>query len=139
MRILVMGLPGAGKTYLSKLLKEELQCAYFNADEVRTMANDWDFSVEGRLRQANRMKLYSMFEKENGRTSICDFICPTENTRTEFGADFVIWLNTINEGRFEDTNKMFEAPLDCNYLIIQKNAEEHVPKIVKKIQELMNV
>ena len=130
-----MGLPGSGKTYFSERLKDKLGCAHFNADKIREMSNDWDFSNEGRERQSKRMKTYSMFEKQNGRTSICDFICPTKSTRSCFNADYVIWINTISKGRYQDTNKIFEPPSKVDYLITEKNAEKHISKIVKILNE----
>ena len=110
MKILVMGLPGSGKTYLTKRLAPLLDAAWYNADKVRDMANDWDFSVAGRSRQSNRMRTFADFEKENGRFVICDFVCPTQSTRSNFNADITIWMDTIKEGRFDDTNKLFEIP-----------------------------
>ena len=84
MKILVMGLPGAGKTWLSERLQKYLGSAWYNADKVREMANDWDFSPEGRVRQANRMKTFADYEKSHGRYVICDFVCPTRQTRDTF-------------------------------------------------------
>ena len=84
MKILIMGLSGSGKTFLSKLLQKELSCAWYNADNLREMANDWDFSNEGRKRQSFRMKVLADFEKANGRLVICDFICPTKEARKIF-------------------------------------------------------
>ena len=121
-----MGLPGSGKTYLSERLRPILKCAWFNADEIRKMANDWDFSVSGRKRQSLRMKTFADFEKLNGRYVICDFICPTENTRKIFDPDYTIWMNTINAGRFKDTNKMFEKPTNVNYEVSSWNQENHI-------------
>ena len=77
MKILIMGLPGSGKTYLAKRLQPLLKAAWYNADIVREMANDWDFSPEGRIRQSLRMKNLADFEKSHGRIVICDFVCPT--------------------------------------------------------------
>lgn len=110
MKVLIMGLPGSGKTTLAIELAKILSCTHFNADEVRREADDWDFSVEGRIRQADRMKRLADTASANGNICISDFVCPTETTRNEFGADFIIWMNTIDSGRFEDTNKVFDPP-----------------------------
>ena len=117
MKILIMGLPGSGKTWLAEKMQAELNCAWYNADAVRKMANDWDFSPEGRERQSNRMRTIADYEKQHGRTVICDFVCPTEETRDQFDADFTIWMNTIQEGRFEDTNRVFVKPTDADMII----------------------
>jgi adenylylsulfate kinase len=114
MKILIFGLPGAGKTWLAERLQKELNCAWFNADEVRRMANDWEFGDEARVRQARRMRNIANYEKGCGRDVICDFVCPTELTRHIFEADITVWVDTIEEGRFEDTNKMFERPNSAN-------------------------
>jgi len=112
MKILIMGLPGAGKTWLAERLQKHItNCAWFNADEVRKQANDWEFSDEARIRQARRMR---NLEKRCGRDVICDFVCPTELTRHIFEADITVWVDTIEEGRFEDTNKAFERPNRAN-------------------------
>ena len=117
MKILIMGLPGSGKTWLAERLQKHLNCAWYNADKVREMANDWEFSEAARLRQAYRMKNIADFENENGRDVICDFVCPLDITREIFEADVMIWMNTIDEGRFGDTNKMFQKPTDATYVI----------------------
>ena len=108
MKILIMGLPGSGKTWLAERLQKHLNCAWFNADAVRQMANDWEFGDEARIRQARRMRNLADYEKGCGRIVICDFVCPTELTRHIFEADLTIWMDTIEQGRFEDTNKMFD-------------------------------
>lgn len=110
MKILIFGLPGAGKTHFAERLSKHLNCAWYNADEIRKLANDWDFEPKGRMRQANRMRTFADFEKSQGRTVICDFVCPTADTRDAFRADLTIFMDTIEQGRFEDTNKMFEKP-----------------------------
>tara|TARA_B100000579_G_scaffold380307_1_gene348159 strand:+ start:486 stop:896 length:411 start_codon:yes stop_codon:yes gene_type:complete len=125
MKILVMGLPGSGKTYLSQKLHPLLDAAWYNADRVRSMANDWDFSEEGRIRQANRMRAFSDFEKQNGRLVVCDFVCPTRSTRKAFDPDYVIWMDTIKEGRYEDTNRLFEIPKTIDFHVIEWNEENH--------------
>jgi len=140
MKILVMGLPGAGKTWLSERLQKHLECAWYNADAVRKMANDWDFSPEGRVRQANRMRNIADYEKSHGRTVICDFVCPTQQTRTDFDADITIWVDTIESGRFEDTNKMFEAPINemgtltCDHHITHLMTDEEIEEFAKNVR-----
>ena len=100
MKILVMGLPGSGKTYLTQRLVPLLNAAWYNADQVRKMSNDWDFSDEGRKRQSMRMKVFADFEKSHGRYVVCDFVCPTKETRQNFDADIVIWMDTINSKQY---------------------------------------
>ena len=123
--ILIMGLPGSGKTTLANKLAPMLNAKRLNADEVRKEANDWDFSDEGRSRQSMRMKSLADFEKSHGRIVICDFVCPTENTRNNFAADLIIWVDTISEGRFEDTNKIFEPPVKFDFHIKERNDTNH--------------
>ena len=121
-----MGLPGSGKTFLTERLKPLLNAAWYNADKVREMANDWDFSDEGRSRQSKRMKTFADFEKNHGRFVICDFVCPTKSTRANFSADITIWMDTIKEGRFEDTNKLFQEPENVDFHIKEWNEKNHI-------------
>ena len=121
-----MGLPGSGKTYLTKRLVPLLNAAWYNADKVREMANDWDFSDDGRKRQSNRMRTFADFEKNHNRFVICDFVCPTAETRSNFDADITIWMDTIKEGRFEDTNKLFEKPESVDFLVTEWNDKNHI-------------
>ena len=134
MKILVMGLPGSGKTYLSERLQPLLESAWFNADKVRSMAGDWDFSEDGRTRQSLRMRSIADFESSHGRIVICDFVCPTKETRKVFEADITIWLDTIQKGRFEDTNALFEPPENVDFHITEWNEHNQID-IAKRIKE----
>ena len=118
-----MGLPGSGKTTLAKHLVPMFNAVWLNADEVRKEADDWDFSPEGRQRQSSRMRTLAEKAENENRVVIADFVCPTQQTRKEFGADYTIWMNTIKEGRFDDTNKMFEAPNDYDFKVSHKEAD----------------
>ena len=120
-----MGLPGSGKTYLSERLQPLLEAAWFNADKVRGMAGDWDFSEKARTRQSYRMKSIADFESSHGRIVICDFVCPTKETRDIFAADVLIWMDTIEEGRFEDTNALFQPPDSVDFHIKEWNDHNH--------------
>jgi adenylylsulfate kinase len=109
-RILIMGLPGSGKTTLANELNRLLSpnCLWINADVIREQYNDWDFSLVGRIRQSIRMReLADASEKEY---VICDFIAPLVEMRDNFGADYTVWVDTITAGRYEDTNNLFVSP-----------------------------
>lgn len=139
MKILIMGLPGSGKTWLAERLQKHLDCAWFNADKVREMANDWEFSEDARIRQARRMVNIADYEKGCGRTVICDFVCPTEMTRFIFDADLTIWMNTIVAGRFMDTNKMFEEPTDFDYIIEKFMTDDEIKQMANNLRKTYNV
>ena len=130
-----MGLPGAGKTYLAERLLPYLNAVWLNADKVRKAANDWDFSTEGRLRQAKRMKDLAQKALDNGKYVVADFVCPTVKTREDFNADIVIWLDTIKEGRFDDTNKIFVKPDKFDFRVTEKNGEIWAIKIADEIKK----
>ena len=132
-KILVMGLPGSGKTTLAKKLVPLLKAKWLNNDEVRKSVNDWDFSEEGRIRQAKRMGDLAKKYKEEGHYVVADFICPTEKARDLFNADYTIWVDTIKEGRFEDTNKMFVKPSKYDFHVISQEADVWASKIAKQI------
>ena len=129
-----MGLPGSGKTTLANELAPMLNAKRLNADEVRKEANDWDFSEEGRKRQAKRMADFALKLKNEGNNVIADFICPTPEARSLFPADFIIWVDTINKGRFDDTNKMFVKPEKFDFRVTTQDAKNLVPKIFKEIE-----
>lgn len=131
-RILVMGLPGSGKTTFTQELVKRLMLTnsvkWFNADAVRKENNDWDFSSEGRLRQVKRMR--DLADASNADFAICDFVCPTNEYRKEFDADIVIWMDTIPEGRFDDTNKVFEPPTHYSYRVRKWTDSEQILDLV---------
>ncbi len=131
--ILIMGLPGSGKTTLASELVPLLKAKWLNADEVRKEANDWDFSAEGRTRQAKRMWSKAKEFRDQGNHVVADFVCPTPAARALFPADFIIWVDTIKEGRFDDTNKMFVKPEKYNYHVTTQDAKNWAPKILKEI------
>jgi adenylylsulfate kinase len=132
--ILIMGLPGAGKTTLANELAKLITCKRLNADEIRKAANDWDFSEEGRTRQAKRMSDAALKIKNEGNNVIADFICPTPEARSLFPADYIVWVDTIKEGRFEDTNQMFVKPEKYDYHVTTQDAKVWAPKIAKEVK-----
>jgi hypothetical protein len=158
-RILVMGLPGAGKTFFAQALKAYLEqnsniktmparrlanmdhvpvtykskVDWFNADDIRRRFNDWDFTHEGRIRQSIRMFEFAI--KCTGDYVICDFVAPLAEMRLNFKADWTIWIDTIAEGRFADTNKIFQAPDKYDFRITEQNAEVWAEYVGKHILE----
>jgi adenylylsulfate kinase len=138
-RILIMGLPGAGKTYLAKSIVTHLQNAgkqvgWLNADVVRTTYNDWDFSFEGRIRQSKRMRELAD-QMSNCDYVICDFVAPLVEMRNNFNADWTIWVDTICKGRYDDTNFIFSNPEVYDFRITEQNSEKWGKFITSRIIE----
>ena len=132
--ILIMGLPGAGKTTLANELAKLIESKRLNADEIRRAANDWDFSEEGRTRQSKRMSEVAIKLKNEGNNVIADFICPTPEARKLFPADYIVWVDTIQKGRFEDTNQMFVKPEKFDFHVTTQDANLWAPKIAKELK-----
>ena len=141
MKILIMGLPGSGKSTLAKPFAKLLNGVHINADVIRTSYNDWDFSLSGRIRQSVRMKHLADGVVMAGKVAVCDFICPTEEARKNFNPDFTVWMDTIKEGRFDDTNAKFETPSSVDYHIEGwfDNAHEQLMPVIKRWMEIRNV
>ena len=135
MKILIMGLPDAGKTTLASKLVPLIKAKWLNADEVRKKANDWDFSEEARKRQAKRMADLAEKHKKEGHHVVADFVCPTPEARKLFNSDYIVWMDTIDKGRFDDTNKMFVKPEKYNFRVSTKNAELWALQIADQIVE----
>ena len=133
-----MGLPGSGKTTLARLLAPMLNAVWISADQVRKEADDWDFSEEGRKRQSLRMWTLAEEAVDRNRNVVADFVCPTEETRKQFKADYTVWMDTIKEGRFEDTNKMFEEPDNFDFKVTHKDAPMWAYLIKQDILERFN-
>lgn len=147
-KILIMGLPGSGKTWLATALKKYLEdhgtannmslshamttdfqlapykvsVDWFNADEIRKRFNDWDFSHDGRIRQSLRMAEFAL--KSSGDFVIADFVAPLVEMRNNFKADWTIWMDTIEQGRFDDTNKAFVPPEQYDFRVTEQNCEK---------------
>lgn len=130
-RVLVMGLPGSGKTFLSDKLKDLLpSVARINADKVRQEFNDWDFSFQGRINQAKRLRELSF--NCNKEFVIVDFVAPLKEQREIFDADYTIWMDTIKSSRYPDTDKIFTEP-DYNFRITSWNYNDNLLHIIKDI------
>jgi adenylylsulfate kinase len=139
MKILIMGLPGSGKTTLARIISQRMNAVWLNADEVRKQCDDWDFSDEGRRRQSLRMWTMAEEAADRGRNVVADFVCPTEETRSQFNADYTVWMDTIKEGRFDDTNKMFQPPVKYDFRVTHKEADMWAFLIMQDIRSKNDV
>ena len=129
-KILIMGLPGAGKTYLAKEIYKHLNAIRINGDEVRKKFKDWDFTKEGRIRQAKRLNKISNYHIKKGKNVVVDFICPNKDSFKYFKADFIIWMDTIKKGRFSTFDKKFQKPKKFDLKIKRKNLKLNTKKVV---------
>ena len=141
MKVLIFGLPGSGKSTLAEPFAKEIGGVWINADEVRERYHDWDFSPEGRLRQAERMRHLADGVVSAGKIAVADFVAPTFLTRIKYKADFEVWMDTIEKSRYEDTNVMFEKPLEWDYHVAQWFNDTHVQlaDVLKRFRAKKNV
>ena len=130
-KILIMGLPGSGKTTLSKELGKKIKGYRLNADKVRKDYDDWDFSRKGVLRQAKRMSVLA--KKIKRKIIIADFVCPFKEGRKIFKPDYLIWMDTIKKGRYSTFNKTFQKPKKYDFRIKTKNAKKNSKIIAEYI------
>ena len=141
MKMLVMGLPGSGKTTLAKPFADLLDAAYFNGDQIRARYDDHDFSLAGREYQAERMKYLCDGALSITSHVVADFICPTKKTREIFKPDFTIWMDTIKESEYEDTNTFFERPSKVDYHVDSWFDDTHrqLVQVVERFMRSKNV
>jgi len=134
MKILIYGLPGSGKTTLAEPFAELVNGVWLNADKIRHMYDDWDFTPEGRIRQAQRMRYLADGVVMAGKIAVADFVCPTEEARTVFAPDYTVWMDTISRGRYEDTNDLFEPPEQVDYHVSEwfNNTPEALLPVVNR-------
>ena len=142
LKVLIMGLPGSGKTTLATdlqyLLNNNYKCHWLNADKVREQFNDWDFSESGRERQAKRMKDLAELHGQYNDIVLCDFVCPFQKTREQFNPDYLVFVNTIKESRYTDTNKIFEIPKKFDFEVKFQNSNYYSKAIYNELVRKLN-
>ena len=135
MKILIMGLPGSRKSTFAEKLTTELSTSsateWINADVLRKQFDDWDFSHQGRIRQSRRMR--EIADVSNRDFIIADFVCPLSEMRSIFEPHFLIWVDTIAESRFEDTNQVFVAPAQYDIRVTEQDASKWAKLIYEQI------
>ncbi len=132
MIIQIIGLPGSGKTTLAKALKERINAIHLNADEVRADINsDLGFSEAEREEQSRRLGAMARLLSNQGHDVVVDFVCPTKETRLVFGRpDILVWMNTIKQGRFLDTNKLWQDPENSDYVFEEQISVDDMASII---------
>ena len=135
-RILIMGLPGSGKTTLAEELMRLLapDAVHLNADAVRKVNNDWNFSPAGRVRQSQRMR--DLADGIIRKYAIADFVAPLKEMRDIYSADYTVWVDTIQQGRFEDTNKLFICPDNYDIRVTTQDAKHWAELITNELRVL---
>jgi hypothetical protein len=136
MIIQIIGLPGSGKTTLAEKLANRINAVHLNADYVRSTINsDLGFSPEDRIENARRLGEIARMISGQGLDVIVDFVCPTAKTREAFGKpNICIWMDTIAEGRFEDTNKLWETPAEYDMKVETFDAQLHTESVIQLFQ-----
>ena len=136
-----MGLPNSGKSTISLKIVNLLNAYWLNNDAVRKEFSDWDFSLNGRIKQAKRMLSISQEKVKLGQVVVADFVCPTKETRRIFNPDYIVWMNTIKKSLYKDTNLMFEPPLELNvnFIVKEKNAENYSKMIVEDFNKFFKI
>lgn len=133
-RILIMGLPGSGKTTLATELSNQLGAHHLNADEIRKEYNDWDFSELGRLRQAERMR--RLADLSSSYYVVADFVAPTSKLRRVYDPDILIWMDTVHSSRYEDTDKIFKPPTIWDYRVTEFDSEKWANIVATNLNQL---
>lgn len=137
MKILIFGLPGSGKTFLAKKLVDHFgdRAEWINADAIREECGDWDFSIQGRERQLQRMRILAQQAVDRGKIAVCDFICPLNEYRELFDADYSVWMNTVESCKYDDTNQLFEKPFSfVDYVVTEKRDDLDVEAIIAGLE-----